>query len=132
MLLGQSHELFGQYKELRSVIELSVRDGNKLRERSFMKYNVPTLSHILNRAFQHFSNSEEPFDFYLAARGDNPNPKSMPDHLANFLRHTSEYSVNNGNINDMVIDVVTISLVVYTQRLFELGKFIQTIFNPSI
>lgn len=131
-VMGQSHELFDQYKELRSVIELSVRDGNKLRERSFMKYNVPTLSHILNRAFQHFSNSEEPFDFYLAARGDNPNPKSMPDHLANFLRHTSEYSSNNGSINDMVIDVITISLVVYTQRLFELGKFIQTVFKPSV
>ena len=131
-VMGQSHELFDQYKELRSVIELSVRDGNKLRERSFMKYNVPTLSHILNRAFQHFSSSEEPFDFYLAARGDNPNPKSMPDHLANFLRHTSEHSSNNGSINDMVIDVITISLVVYTQRLFELGKFIQTVFKLSV
>jgi hypothetical protein len=121
-VMGQSHELFDQYKSLRTLVELSVRDGNKLRERSFMKYNVPALSHILNRAFQHFSNSEDPFDFYLAARGDNPDPKSMPDHLANFLRHASQYSNNNGSIDGMVFDVVTISLVVYTQRLFEQGK----------
>jgi hypothetical protein len=119
---GQPHELFDQYKGLRTMVELSVRDGNKLREWSFMKYNVPALSHILNRAFHHFSSSEDPLDFYLAARGDNPNPRSMPDHLANFLRHTSEYSVNNGSINDMVFDVVTMSFVVYTQRLFENGK----------
>jgi len=119
---GQPHELFDQYKKLRTMVELSVYDGNNLRERSFMKYNVPALSHILNRAFRHFSSSEDPLDFYLAARGDNPNPKSMPDHLANFLRHTSEYSIQNGSINDMAFDVVAISLVVYTHRLFENGK----------
>jgi hypothetical protein len=131
-VMGQSHELFEQYKELRSVVELSVRDGNELRELSFMKYNVPTLSHILNRAFQHFSSSEEPFDFYLAARGDNPNPRSMPDHLANFLRHTSEYFSNNDSMYDMVIDVITISLVIYTQRLFESGKSHPDSIQPPI
>jgi len=121
-VMGQSHELFDQYKSLRNLIELSVRDGNMLRKRSFMQYNVPALSHILNRAFEHFSSSEDPFDFYLAARGDNPNPKSMPDHLANFLRHAFEYLVKNGSIDDLVFDVVTISLVIYTQRNFEQGK----------
>jgi hypothetical protein len=121
-VMGQSHELFDQYKSLRTLIELSVRDGNMLRERSLMQYNVPALSHILNRAFEHFSSSEDPFDFYLAARGDNPNPKSMPDHLANFLRHAFEYPVKNGSISNMVFDVVTISLVIYTQRNFEQGR----------
>jgi hypothetical protein len=126
-VMGQSRELFAQYKSLRSLIELSVRDSNMLRERSFMQYNVPALSHILNRAFEHFSSSEDPFDFYLAARGDNPNPKSMPDHLANFLRLIFEHSFKNENIDNIVIDnmlldVVTISLVVYTQRNFEQGR----------
>lgn len=130
-VMGQSHELFDQYKSLRTLIELSVRDGNMLRERSFMQYNVPALSHILNRAFEHFSSSEDPFDFYLAARGDNPNPKSMPDHLANFLRHAFEYPVKNGSIRDMIFDVVTISLVIYTQRNFEQGKTTQIPSNLS-
>jgi len=121
-VMGQSHELFDQYKSLRILIELSVRDGNMLRERSFMQYNVPALSHILNRAFEHFSSSEDPFDFYLAARGDNPNPKSMPDHLANFLGHAFEYHDTNRSIGDMAFDVVTISLVIYTQRNFEQGR----------
>jgi hypothetical protein len=118
-VMGQSHELFDQYKSLRNLIELSVRDGNTLRERSFMQYNVPALSHILNRAFEHFSSSEDPFDFYLAARGDNPNPKSMPDHLAIFLRHAFELLGGNEN---MAFEVVTVSLLVYTQRNFERGR----------
>jgi hypothetical protein len=119
---GRPGELYGQYRALRDLIESSVRDGLNLREESVMQYNVPALSHILTRAFEHFAASENPFDFYLAARRDNPNPQSMQDHIANFLRHAFEYGENIESINLMVSEVISVALLIYTYHNFrELG-----------
>jgi hypothetical protein len=122
---GKPQELYKQYRALRALIESSVRDGLSLRAESVMQYNVPALSHILTRAFEHFAESEKPFDFYLAARRDNPNPQSTQDHIANFLRHAFECGGDIKTANDMVTEVTTIALLIYTYHNFlDLGMFL--------
>jgi hypothetical protein len=118
---GRPQELYIQYRALRSLIESSVRDGLNLRADSVMQYNVPALSHILTRAFEHFARSEKPFDFYLAARRDNPNPQSPQDHIANFLRHAFESGEDIEKINEMVTQVTSIALLIYTYHHFGEG-----------
>lgn len=124
---GRPQELFRQYRSLRDTIEASVREGLTLRAESVMQYNVPALTHILNRAFEHFTTSEQPFDFYLAARKDNPNPQSMTEHVANFLRHAFESQSSPGAaaerraVDVMVKDVVSVALLTYTYREFSEG-----------
>jgi hypothetical protein len=126
---GRPQELYKQYRALRSLIESSVREGLSLRAESVMQYNVPALSHILTRAFEHFAASEKPFDFYLAARLDNPNPQSMQDHIANFLRHAFECGGDIQTVNDMVIKIVSIALLIYTHHNFRLG--LSPLISPS-
>lgn len=140
---GRPQELFRQYRSLRDTIEASVREGLTLRAESVMQYNVPALTHILNRAFEHFTTSEQPFDFYLAARKDNPNPQSMTEHVANFLRHAFESQSSLGAsaaegtavegtaaerraaerraVDVMVKDVISVALLTYTYREFSEG-----------
>jgi hypothetical protein len=118
---GRPQELFRQYQSLRNTIEASVREGLTLRAESVMQYNVPALTHILNRAFEHFTTSEQPFDFYLAARKDNPNPQSMTEHVANFLRHAFEAGGERKAMDVMVKDVISVALLTYTYREFSEG-----------
>jgi hypothetical protein len=119
---GRPQELYQQYRALRDLIEASVRDGLSLRAESVMQYNVPALSHILTRAFEHFAASEKPFDFYLAARRDNPNPQSMQDHIANFLRHAFECGSDIETTNRMVSEVTSLAFLIYTYHKYrELG-----------
>lgn len=118
---AKPQELFSQYRKLRDLIEKSVQDGLQLRAESVMEYNVPALTHILNRAFEHFTTSEQPFDFFLAARRDNPNPQMIRDHIANFLRHAFESGVKGEEIDAMVKYVITVALLVFTYRTFSEG-----------
>ena len=124
---GKPQELFLQYRRLRDTIESSVREGMQLRAESVMQYNVPALTHILGRAFDHFTTSEDPFDFYLAARKDNPNPQSIRDHVANFLRHVLEKGADadrkEGDAVDyMAKDFISVALLVFTHRNFTEGN----------
>jgi hypothetical protein len=119
---GRPQELYRQYRTLRALIESSVRDGLRFRAESVIQYNVPALSHILTGAFEHFAASEKPFDFYIAARRDNPDPQLMQDHIANFLRHTLESGEDIKKVNDMVTEVTSIALLVYTYRQFQEGE----------
>lgn len=80
-------QIFERYQALRNQIVDASQESQRLRARAWMQYNVPTLSHILNRAFEHFRTSDQPFDFYKAARNDNPSPEAVSDHIANFIRH---------------------------------------------
>lgn len=121
---SKPQELFAQYRKLRDLIEDSVQDGLQLRAESVMEYNVPALTHILNRAFEHFTTSEQPFDFFLAARRDNPNPQMIRDHIANFLRHAFEYGAKKEEMDAMVKHVVTVALLVFASRTFSEGMFV--------
>jgi len=119
------HNLVRQWAGLRTRIEMAVRDEGRIGSSANMKYNVPEMSRILRKAFLHFTTSEDPFDFYLAARRDNPNPESMGSHLGNFLRHAYEYGDRTGQhpdkVGKMVTDVVVASLLTWTFRRFQQG-----------
>ncbi|KAH0542304.1 hypothetical protein FGG08_003331 [Glutinoglossum americanum] len=110
-----SSEVFGQYQILRRQIVTASQESQKLRSRAWMQYNVPMLSHILNRAFEHFRTSDDPFDFYKAARNDNPNPVSVSDHIANFLRHLH---LTPGFPPSMIPGVISIGLMSLALRTF--------------
>jgi len=111
-------QIFQQYQKLREQIVEASEAGQEVRSKSWTQYNIPTLSHLLNRAFEHFRTSEKPFDFYKAARKDNPNPISVSDHIANFLRHMQ---LTQGKVTDMFPKVLSICLVSCALRNFEQG-----------
>lgn len=118
----QPSEVLRQWIGLRGIIESSVAEGQKLRSRT---YNVPALSHIFKQAFEHFTTSEQPFDFYLAARRDNLNPQSMSHHIGNFLRHAYDYAEKGpekvGKVDSMISGVISMSFLVHTVRNFHEG-----------
>lgn len=111
-------DVFNQYRKLRGQIEHASQEGQDARSRGWMQYNVPSLALILNRAFEHFRTSDIPFDFYHAARNDNPNPVSMSGHIANFLRHASEVENKPNDWEAKVKRVLAISLVSWALRTF--------------
>ena len=119
-------KLVRQWAGLRSRIEGAVVDEQRIGSIANMKYNVPEMSRVLGKAFEHFTSSEYPFDFYLAARRDNPNPESMGSHLGNFLRHAYQQSdASDGSstaLEKMVMDVVAMSLLTWTLRRFQQGE----------
>lgn len=80
-------EIYLQYQKLRTLIVDGTKAGQRVRSTSWTLYDVPTMSHLLTRAFYHFAMSSDPFNFYNAARKDNPTPISVPGHIANLLRH---------------------------------------------
>lgn len=112
-------ELFTQYRRLRGQIYESFQQGQSKRANAWMQYNVPTLSHILDRAFEHFCTSSKPFNFYEAARNDNPHPATMSSHIANFLRIV--HDLKDPAVT-MAEDVVTMAFLSWTLREFDHGK----------
>ncbi|EON61597.1 hypothetical protein W97_00812 [Coniosporium apollinis CBS 100218] len=102
-------EAFEQYRQLRSQIERASQGAQEIRQKSWTQYNVPALSHILNRAFEHFRTSDDPFDFYTAARNDNPSPVSISDHIANFLRHLQQLSSIEPGMQSRVISLCLVT-----------------------
>jgi hypothetical protein len=86
-----------------------------------MKFNASQLSDIIDIVFEHFSVSQQPLVFHLAAQRAMSNPEPTLGHFANFLRH-SEHFANDDSINRMIFDVIAISLVVWTQRNFSACK----------
>jgi hypothetical protein len=85
---------------------------------------VPTLSHILGQVFEHFRTSEDPLNFYLAARRDNPTLRNMSEHIANFLRLALEYTDDNILvIQEMIIDAALLMFLIYARRTFSDCEF---------
>ena len=111
-------QIFQQYQKLREEIVEASDKGQEVRFKSWTQYNIPTLSHLLNRAFEHFRTSEKTFDFYKAARKDIPNPITVSGHIANFLRHMQ---LVRGKWSDMFTKVLSICLVSCALRNFEQG-----------
>jgi hypothetical protein len=111
-------QIFKQYQALRHQIVEASQESQKLRAKAWMQYNVPTLSHILNRAFEHFRTSDKPFDFYKAARNDNPNPAAVSDHIANFIRHLH---LAPSFPPQMITEIISICLVTWALRTFGSG-----------
>ena len=77
------------------------------------------MSHLLTKAFYHFADSNEPFNFYKAARKDHPTPLSISGHMANLLRHIRTSQAKLANF----ADVVAVCLISYVYRHFIRGTF---------
>ncbi|KAK4100337.1 hypothetical protein N658DRAFT_536108 [Parathielavia hyrcaniae] len=128
--------LVRQWVGLRTRIEQAVRDEEGISAAANMKYNVSELSRVLGKAFEHFTTSEEPFDFFLAARRDNPNPETMASHLGNLFRHVYEHrekhAGEHGDVENMTVDVVVASLLTWTFRRFHQGVSPDEVFERSL
>jgi hypothetical protein len=120
---------FKQYQDLRHQIVDASQSSQRLRSKNWMQYNVPMLSHILNHAFEHFRTSDKPFDFYQAARNDNPNPVLVSDHISNFIRHLHLLPTFP---SEMIPKVIAVCLVTWARRNFELGERIFLRMNPIL
>jgi len=112
------NEVFAQYQYLRYQVVTASQKSQELKSMNWKQYNVPTLSHILNRAFEHFRTSEGPFDFYQAARRDNPDPISVSDHISNFIRHTNS---RRDFPQVATARIIALNLVVWALRNFDTG-----------
>ena len=112
-----SPEVIRQYRSLRERIVQAVEAGQLARSVSWTRYDVPSLSHLFGRAFHHFAKLSGPFDFYTAARKDNPMSVTMADHIANLLRYmqASDLGLNG------IPDVVAICLITFVHRDFRQG-----------
>ena len=113
-------EVFDQYVQLRNLVVSATKKAQQVRSASWARYDVPTMSNLLSRAFDHFSRSSDPFDFYTAARKDNPTPVSLPGHIANLLRHMK----TSTNGLDSFAKIVAVCLISYVCRNFNQGLFI--------
>lgn len=111
------NKLYAQYLQLRNMMLEGTRAGQRVRASSFDLYNVPAMWRLLDKAFDHFANSRAPFDFYTAARRDNPTPVSVPGHIANMLRLLGTEQTEL----ERFIDLVACCMIVYTWRTYDLG-----------
>ena len=112
-----SPEVIRQYRSLRGRIVQAVEAGQRARSNSWTRYDVPSLSHLFGRAFHHFAKLSGPFDFYTAARKDNPMSVTMSDHIANLIRYMQ---VSDLRLNG-IPDVVAIGLITFVHRFFRQG-----------
>jgi hypothetical protein len=116
--LANPAEVFAQYRSLRRLIVYGTDAAQKARGESWTRYDAPTLAHLLNRAFNHFAAQQTPFDFYKAARKDNPTPVSMAEHIANFIRHMQERK----GAPDEIPTIITAGFIAYAHREFNWGE----------
>ena len=112
-----SAKVMDQYRVLRRQIVQAVEAGQRARSNSWTRYDVSSLSHLFGRAFHHFAKLPGPFDFYTAARKDNPMSVTMDDHIANLLRYmqASERRLESFH------SVVAVCLITFVYRDFRQG-----------
>ncbi|KAF2192481.1 hypothetical protein K469DRAFT_745903 [Zopfia rhizophila CBS 207.26] len=115
---SQPEELLRQYQHLRGRIDDASRRAQLLRQKGWTQYNVPTFSHILLKAFEHFRESDKAFDFYMAARSDNPTPTGFSDHIANFLRLAFDTPFESSVMEELTQRNIALSLVTWALRNF--------------
>ena len=114
-----SAEVMRQYSVLRRQIVHAVEAGQQARASSWTRYDVSSLSHLFGRAFHHFAKLPGPFDFYTAARKDNPMSVTMADHIANLLRYMQASDRRLENFHS----VVAVCLITFVYRDFRQGLF---------
>ena len=112
-----SAKVMEQYRSLRSQIVQAVEAGQRARSKSWTRYDVSSLSHLFGRAFHHFAKLPGPFDFYTAARKDNPMSVTMDDHIANLLRYMQASDRRLENFHS----VVAVCLITFVYRDFRSG-----------
>ena len=112
-----SARVMEQYRVLRRQIVQAVEAGQRARSKSWTRYDVSSLSHLFGRAFHHFAKLPGPFDFYTAARKDNPMSVTMDDHIANLLRYMQASDTRLVNFHP----VVAVCLITFVYRDFRQG-----------
>ena len=112
-----SAKVVEQYRVLRRQIVQAVEAGQLARSNSWTRYDVSSLSHLFGRAFHHFAKLPGPFDFYTAARKDNPMSVTMDDHIANLLR----YMQASDRRLESFHSVVAVCLITFVDRAFRQG-----------
>ncbi|OAP64551.1 hypothetical protein AYL99_00523 [Fonsecaea erecta] len=117
-----------QYSHLRKLIVDSVASAQKARSKSYFRHDVASAINLTNRAFRHFAEYDDPFDFHIAARKDNPTPISIPGHIANLLRHLGTTVEKFGRFEI----IVAICLVAYNYRFSTLGREPDEIFDDGL
>lgn len=117
--------LYGQYVQLRRMINSGTQAGQRVRSNSFDLYNVTAMSRLLDKAFDHFANSKRPFDFYTAARRDSPTPVSIPGHIAVLMKLLGIKADGLARF----VDNVACCMLVYTWRSYDLGKILTLDFD---
>ena len=113
-----SAKVMEQYRVLRRQIVQAVEAGQRARSNSWTRYDVSSLSHLFGRAFHHFAKLPGPFDFYTAARKDNPMSVTMDDHIANLLR----YMQASDRRLESFHSVVAVCLITFVYRDFRQGS----------
>lgn len=113
-----AERLYGQYLQLRDLIIEGSKEGQRNRSDQYSRYDAPTMAHLLNKAFDHFANSDKAFDFHAAARKDNPTPISLSGHISYLLRHTG----TDPEQLERFIDILTVCLITYEYRQSLQGK----------
>ncbi|OQU96994.1 hypothetical protein CLAIMM_02999 [Cladophialophora immunda] len=120
--------VYKQYSHLRKLIVDGVQSAQKARSKSYFRQNVASAINLTNRAFRHFAEYDEPFDFHVAARRDNPTPISIPGHIANLLRHLGTTVEKFAKFEV----IVAICLVAYNYRSSTLGREPDEIFDDGL
>ena len=115
--LATSAEVMQQYRVLRRQIVQAVEAGQRARSNSWTRYDVSTLSHLFGRALHHFAKLPGPFDFYTAARKDNPMSVTMADHIANLLRYMQASDTRLEGFHSLV----AVCLITFVYREFRQG-----------
>ncbi|KAL9044870.1 MAG: hypothetical protein Q9214_002025 [Letrouitia sp. 1 TL-2023] len=117
-----------QYRVLRKQIVQAVEAGQRARSNSWTRYDVSSLSHLFGRAFHHFAKLPGPFDFYTAARKDNPMSVTMADHIANLLRHMQAFDRQLDNFHS----VVAVCLITFVYRDFRQAIEPKEVFDRTL
>ncbi|KIW92734.1 uncharacterized protein Z519_06582 [Cladophialophora bantiana CBS 173.52] len=120
--------VYQQYSHLRKLIVEGVQSAQKARSKSYFRHDVASAINLTNRAFRHFAEYDEPFDFHVAARKDNPTPISIPGHIANLLRHLGTTVEKFAKFEV----IVAIGLVAYNFRSSALGREPEEIFDDEL
>jgi hypothetical protein len=124
-------ELFQQYCQLGKQIAHAAHKAQHGATQSWTSYNVPMLNRVLKSAFDHFRESDDPFDFCKAARNENSQPQSPADHFANFLRHlfACEANIDPRALGQLMSDAFVICLIIREIRLRKICKISLSLFE---
>lgn len=103
---------YEQYKVLRDMVMSGSKQSQITRSERWSRYDVPTVSQLLDKAFWHFATRDTAFDWNTAAGKDNPTPISLSGHIAHLLRHTGTSKAQLLRF----VDVLSICLIIHEYR----------------